>query len=53
MEEIYEKFGSTGFMFCDDTYNDSMIKKFVILTLNQTAVLTSNKIVHQHAFLTN
>ena len=23
IEYIYEKFGSTGFMFCDDTYNDS------------------------------
>ena len=23
IKDIYEKFGTTGFMFCDDTYNDS------------------------------
>ena len=23
IKDNYEKFGSTGFMFCDDTYNDS------------------------------
>ena len=30
IEEIYQRFGSTGFMFCDDTYNDSLekVKKF-------------------------
>ena len=26
IEEIYQRFGSTGFMFCDDTYNDSLDK---------------------------
>ena len=44
IELAYEKFGSTGFMFCDDTYIDSRKNEFPLDIDNLTAVPHSDAV---------